>query len=644
MTDHFTIEDVGLVFGDCSTMSAFLQKWLCSAPFGSEAEEVLLPHNLVARGSRVALLELSACAGLEAGLPIMTWQEFRAEPFAQGDRLVVVDGLSRSGDEPLDLAIALQVSRHAETGVQVERDESRAWVAPVPRVPEEVETLMAIAVSAACCRHAVRPGRHLPTPWFGPRVAQIGQWRLRCDDEPLALRFRRPRLHVFSGADRDQVTENLSHGNESNKGPARLVVVATDEELRRRLDEAEAMLRTGRTFARGIYFFDSPLDGKVAWVFPGLYSSYQGIGNDWLLAVPEWRKSAPEPDDDEVMSRVRETLWWQRRAVDLLRSIRIDADQILGVSAGELFGMWATTGEEKGAAVLEESNLFRRELAGDFAAPREYWANAGFVEAATTEANLWQTWAVIGPIDRVREVVDETDLVFITEIRTDHECVIAGYPAALDDTLAELLDSPKIQVEELEFRAALHCPAAAPATDVAESVFGRIPSMTGMGFMDHLEKTLDIRPIWMRAWNEEIRLFIETGPRGSVSNWIDRALGDAHVHLATSLDRRLGWGPREIYDVIGQLVACGQDVDASAIDELLTFDELPMSLHRLPSKTTLEPDRLVESVDVARKYRALQGQLTDAHLSFIDNQTAALRDQMKAQLDGLADLIETLDP
>lgn len=642
MSDGFTIEDVGLVFGECATLPDFLRKWLTAAPFDRQAEEVLVPENLVARGDRNDLLKLSACAGLTPGLPVATWSEFRERPFVEGERLVVVDAVSRGGEDSIDLAIALQVSRTGESGVRVERDESKAWVAPVPPVPAEVETLMAIAISAACCRFAARPGRHLPVPWNGPRIAQIGQWRLRCDDAPLPLPMRRPRLHIFSGEGRDDVSQALAKRRRSNGGPARLVVVATDEELEKRLDEADLMLRTGRTFSRGIYFFDTPLDGDVAWVFPGLYSSYQGIGNDWQLAIPDWRKDAPVIDEDEVMSRVRETLWWHRRAVDLMKKIGLEADQILGVSAGELFGMWATTSDEDGEDELEESNLFQRELAGDFASPREYWANAGFVEAATTDANLWQTWAVIGPIERVREVVDETDLVYITEIRTDHECVVAGYPAALDRALAELLDSPKIQVEELEFRAALHCPPAGPATDVAKSVFGRVPSMAGMGFMDHLEKTLDIRPIWMRAWNEGIRLFIEAGPRGSASNWIDRALGDSHVHLAASLDRRLGWGPFEIYDLIGQLVASGQSLDTDGIDELLTFDERPMRFHRLPRVTTVEPDKLVESVDVAKRYRALQQSLTKLHIQFIENQTEALRRQLSAQVEGLAELLESL--
>ncbi len=641
MTDAFTIEDVGLVFGECSTLPAFMRRWLTGAPFETSAEEVLVPENIVARGTRVDRLELAACAGLTPGLPIASWSEFRADPFARGERIVVVDGVSRGGDDAIDLAIALQVSRNGP-GVRVERDESKAWVAPVPPVPEEVETLMAIAISAACSRHGVRPGRHLPVPWNGPRVAQIGQWRLRCDDEPLPLVQRRVHLHVYSGANRDEVVENLRRGRESNVGPARLVVVSPPEELPRRLDEADLMLRTGRTFSRGIYYFDTPLDGDVAWVFPGLYSSYRGVGSDWLVAVPDWREDAPAVDEDEVMSRVRETFWWQQRAVDLLRRIGLEADQILGVSAGELFGMWAMSSEKKGPIELEESNLFQRELAGDFAAPREYWANAGFVEAATSDTNVWQTWAVIGPIERVREVVDNLDLVYVTEIRTDHECVIAGYPDALDEALTELLDSPKIQVEELEFRAALHAPPAAPAMDVAESVFGRVPSMAGMGFMDHLEKTLDIRPIWMRAWNENIRFFLETGPRGSVSNWINRALGDSQVHLATSVDRRLAWGPLGIYDVIGQLVASGRELDTSGIDELLTFDERAMAFHRLPSLTTLEPNKLVESVEVATRYRDLQHELTRAHLDFIENQTEALRQQMRAQVESLGDLIDTL--
>lgn len=635
MIDRFVIEDVSIVFGSCDHTAAFLMAWWTGSHIERQAQEVLLPANVVARGSRQNMLELSVCGGLEPGLPTVSWSQFRHEAFSNHPRLVVVGSATGSDDDPLDVAVALQVSRQSEGGVDVERADYDAWIAPLPRVPDAIETLLAIALSAACCRHAVKPGRRVPEIWTGPRRARIGEWRLTSDAAALPLAMRRPKIHTFTGHDHEDLRQAIAEGRPAGDEPLRLTVVSRDEELERRLSETRSMLAAGRTFSRSIHLARALESTRAELVFSGLSSSYTGVGHDWLVAVPAWRDGAPDPSHDEVMTRVRQTYWWQQRAVELMRLAQFEFEGFRGVSIGAVFGDWALNSPER-FQELESSSLFRRELAGDYAAPREYWANQGHVEAATNDAIIWQCWAVVGPLETVHEVVDSSDLVYITEVRSDHECVVCGLPGALDEVLAALLDSPKIQVEELECREVLHCEPASPAIDAVGDAMEH-------AFVSQVAKTLDLRPLWRDAWEQGTRVFVETGPRCLAAHWIEREIDDAGAHLSVSLDRRLGWGPLEIYDFAARLWAHGIRFDIEAIEGLLTFDERPMRLHAL-SDVEDSHLRWVDAPSVADRFAETQREATEAHLSYIEAQSSAFESLLDAQLKSFTELLDLHNP
>src|SRR5262249_40582082 len=142
-------------------------------------------------------------------------------------------------------------------------------------------------------RSAARPPRAgcalrgRPSP--GPRPPPPG--RACSPAAPAPPRAPRPRLRVFSGADRAAVRAALAAGRESDAGPARLVIVAgDDDEYAARARQALAVLEATAPWpvpTPGIVFRDRPLEGELAFVFAGPAGAYRGMGRDLLLALPE---------------------------------------------------------------------------------------------------------------------------------------------------------------------------------------------------------------------------------------------------------------------------------------------------------------------------------------------------------------------
>ena len=164
--------------------------------------------------------------------------------------------------------------------------------------PHAATGLLHVAAGALALRHRARPRLGArATPWFGERRVEVAISTLEAP--PRAVRLAPgdrvawlgieapPRLHVYSGRDREEVLVALEARRESDAGPARLVLVAADgDELAARADAAQRWLRRGGPPPEGVAFRERPVDGELAFVFTGAAAAYPGMGRDLALGLP----------------------------------------------------------------------------------------------------------------------------------------------------------------------------------------------------------------------------------------------------------------------------------------------------------------------------------------------------------------------
>src|SRR6185436_13774506 len=166
--------------------------------------------------------------------------------------------------------------------------------------------------------------------------------------------------YVFSGADHADVQASLALGRESDEGPARLVIVASDlTERTTRIEQARQWLSRGGPPPEGVAFRAKPVAGEVAFVFTGAAAAYPGMGRDLGLGLPEvvdavgarcdelkaWTTSIFEPGDG-TPSHPLHQLWGtsflcQLHAEFSRQVLGLSPDATIGYSSGESNSLFA---------------------------------------------------------------------------------------------------------------------------------------------------------------------------------------------------------------------------------------------------------------------------------------------------------------
>ncbi|MEB3222562.1 MAG: beta-ketoacyl synthase N-terminal-like domain-containing protein [Candidatus Sericytochromatia bacterium] len=475
--------------------------------------------------------------------------------------------------------------------------------------------LVHVAAAVLATRHQVRPmpdGPAEPRLDVGTAAVQVRTVGMaeasamvvvapRSGQEPAPLLFAPPpRLHVFSGRDREAVREALNADREGDEGPARLVLVASDaRELTQRRERALAWLDAGAEgpAGDGLAYMDAPLAGEVAAVFGGAASAYTGMGRELLLALPElrtglsrafpdvhgaagWmfdaRRGAPSP---------LEKLWGasalcQAHAHLTRHLLGVPFQAAIGLSSGETnalyaFGAWQDMGELR--QEFEAAEVFTRHLGGQFEALQSAWAGMGLSHPH------WSTWRVAAPAEVVRPLLAEVPFVHLTIILGPRDVVIGGLPEACRRVLAAL--GPAVAAAPLEYDVAVHAPEVQGFSEVWRRLHRRPTSpVPGVRFYTHATggayeptadaaadallgqalKTIDFPALVERAWLEGVRVFVEHGPQGGLTPLIRQILGD-RPHLAVALDLASQPSVRQLANACAALVAAGVPVDWAAL-------------------------------------------------------------------------------
>jgi len=432
-------------------------------------------------------------------------------------------------------------------------------------------------------------------------------------------------------------TLNVALGDDA--GRERLAVVAaTAGDARTRLSAAIQRLREpDRTRLRdsaGAFYEARPLgrsDGAVAFVFPGEGSQYPGMLEALCLHFPEARASFdavdrafaghragpppsrivfPPPGTDEEAATERlwrmdgagEALFAADQAVfAVLTALGIRPGAVVGHSSGEYpallaAGALSLDGEDQIAASMRALNAVYTAAESNGGIPR-----AALVAIASADP------AVVEAIVR-----DGAGELFVAMDNCPHQVVLCGAREAVASAVARLRELGAV-CSELPFDRPYHTPLFAGFAEALEKHFATLPftvprlALWSCATAARVpQDAADVRRLALEQWSrpvrfrqtveamyeDRIRVFVECGPRGNLTAFVDDVLrGVTHVALAADLPGRPGL--RQLNDCLAQLAVHGVPIDFAGLyarraAQTLDLDE-PRGAARAPVRPQPPP-------------------------------------------------------
>ncbi|MGB3641213.1 MAG: PfaB family protein [Rivularia sp. (in: cyanobacteria)] len=366
----------------------------------------------------------------------------------------------------------------------------------------------------------------------------------------------------------------------------------------------------------GSYFTAKPLGkkGKVAFVYPGAYSSYLGIARNLFRLFP---KIWDSPVIQSVYSRVagiekflyprslnaltkRQLEELEQQLIDnplsmlesevgiaglmsaVLRDyFKLQPDCCFGYSVGETTmaiaqGIW--TDFKPISSGLNSSQLFTSRLSGDKDAVREYWG----LKDEEIKSD-WGNYVLMAEVSQVKEHVAKENRVYLTQINTPTEVVIAGDIAGCQRVIAAI----GCNAIAAPFNHVIHCEAMASEYDEFVKLH-TLPinnqsqidfySSANNGIVDldsevmghNIAKVLcqqfDFPRIVNRVYDSGARIFMEVGAGNTCSRWIKENLKDKE-HTRIFLNRRGIEEHTSLLRGLAQLVSHRVSLDLSPLYE-----------------------------------------------------------------------------
>lgn len=421
-------------------------------------------------------------------------------------------------------------------------------------------------------------------------------------------------LHVFSGGNPKEVLEAMESGRESTQGPARLVIVAPDEEaFQKRIEAAKKALASDETpfrVIRGVYFREKPIPGELALVFPGAAAAYPGMGREILLTLPELSDALLEkfpgmshaeewtdPENEHLMRDPARVLFGSSFMSQVMARFALDwlklrPQAVLGVSSGEtnsVVAMGAWDDLDTMAQEILASGMYSRQIAGEFEVAKKGWNEQGPIE--------WRNYWVLAPVEEVKKALEGEERVYLSMINADNDCMIEGDAKALERVIekigrrkafplghdlvahCELMRHWEKEWYALHSRETRPVPGVRFYSNASGTWYESSREAIAQALTGQAVAPVDFRRVVNAAWQDGVRVFVEVGPRGSCVNWISDILG-TREHLAVSLDRPRG-GMEHVIDGMAQLVAAGVAVDHVGLMERLAKENPPFKTGRM---------------------------------------------------------------
>ncbi len=337
----------------------------------------------------------------------------------------------------------------------------------------------------------------------------------------------------------------------------------------------------------GSYFTAKPLGktGAVAYVYPAAVNSYIGIGRSVFRLFPKvfedlksnnlynraadveklvYPRSLPKLTTrqletlekqllDDSLAMFESEIAFARYMTAIFRDdFKVKPQSVFGYSLGETSmmvaqGVWSDF--EGGSNTLNSSPLFGDKLSGPKNAVREYW---GLTDSPNN--NFWNTYVLMATPSQIRECLKQENRVYLTQINTPEEVLIAGDDAACKRVIATL----GCNAFPAPFDHVIHCEAMRSQYEEIKKV-NTLPSQNLPGIVFYsaadyqpivldsaaiahniakgLCQELDFPQLVNRVYGDGVRIFLEAGAGNVCSRWIDKILGNQE-HITVSLNRR----------------------------------------------------------------------------------------------------------
>jgi acyl transferase domain-containing protein/3-hydroxymyristoyl/3-hydroxydecanoyl-(acyl carrier protein) dehydratase len=482
--------------------------------------------------------------------------------------------------------------------------------------------LLHVAAAVAACHRRALP-RTMQSPAL-PFLPQDGERRVSVEVETLGgTRVTIPvraepssraedlrdstRLAVFTAKDEAELLRALERGEERPGGELRVAIVAQgDAELAQRTARAIALLRArppqgGGMLDEGIFFGRGRLSGELAFVFTGPAGAYPQMGRELGLALPELIDSLSERAQGlrdaagwlyhagpAYRASPQEKLWGSSYLIQLhaeltrgLLGLRPQAT--IGYCAGEtnaLFAMGAWNDLDGFRREIAEQAVYSRELGGEFRCVERAW---GLSQGGDRG---WTAFRARASVVEVKAALAEESRAHLTIINAPSDVVVAGEPAACARVAAKL---GQHRVRNIEFDFVMHCPEAREFEATWRALHHRpTAAVPGVRFYTHATlssysptsdavadaltgqamNVVDFPAMIERAYADGVRVFVEHGPHGGCSKWIDEVLGERE-HLAVALDRFGRSAMLEAAEAVARLVVAGVEVHYQSLVERL---------------------------------------------------------------------------
>jgi PfaB family protein len=331
--------------------------------------------------------------------------------------------------------------------------------------------------------------------------------------------------------------------------------------------------------------------GKIAFVYPGGFNSYIGLGHSLCQLFPEvheragtYTSSLGEIIDHDLLSpksmstlsenelkELSEKLFNTPSVMfesgimsailctDIIReSFGVKPDQALGYSMGEIsmlfaLGVWDKADQIRKA--FNESSVYKLRLAGSMENVRAAW---NLDESEFKNKKIWYSYKLEAAPEQVRQSL-EKDLAisrgrsaYLIFVNTPQEVVIAGYDQACKRVIKDLgcnyfevpvSDAIHSELVRPDYEALInmHRLPVNPVPDIDfYSAFDFAPIVMDSDEIarrvaDIYTHEIDFQQLIEKAYQDGGRIFIELGPRNNCTRWTDEILqGQPHLAVATN--------------------------------------------------------------------------------------------------------------
>ncbi|MEA5514993.1 PfaB family protein [Nodularia sp. UHCC 0506] len=372
----------------------------------------------------------------------------------------------------------------------------------------------------------------------------------------------------------------------------------------------------------GSYFTTKPLGktANVAYVYPAAVNSYIGIGRTVFRLFPKvfedlksnnlynraadveklvYPRSFPKLATrqletlekellDDSLGMFESEIAFARYMTAIFRDdFQVKPKCVFGYSLGETSmmvaqGVWSDF--EGGSNTLNSSPLFGDKLSGAKNAVRQYWGLTNNTESQ--DDNFWATYVLMAKPSQVEECLKHESQVYLTQINTPEEVLIAGektacqriiktlgcnsFPAPFDhvihceamrseyEEIAKVNSLPTQDLPDITFySAAEYQPIKLDREVIANSI------ATG------LCQQLDFPQLVNRVYDDGVKIFVEAGAGGVCSRWISKILENKE-HITVSLNRRGMDDHTSMVKALAKLVSHRVKLDLSPLYNLST--------------------------------------------------------------------------